>query len=127
MLSPHLRKFSDLYTAYGLGAVKNIWLITCLIPLARTANLNKKKGYMGTVLDNGGTKPSGHHKRLVGFFPDWCGKESLPNYLLHISIYSPSPHTRNTPLPKSNYPASGSPRAPKNTLPHFYFSPKTLN
>ena len=39
MLSPHLRKFSDLYAAHGLGVVKNIWLITCLIPLARTANL----------------------------------------------------------------------------------------
>ena len=45
MLSLHLRKFSDLYAAYGLGAVKNIWLITCLIPLARTANLNKMKDY----------------------------------------------------------------------------------
>jgi hypothetical protein len=28
MPSPHLRKFSDLYTTYGLGAVKNIWLLT---------------------------------------------------------------------------------------------------
>ena len=45
MLSPHLRKFSDLYAAHGLGSVKNIWLITCLIPLARTANLNKMKDY----------------------------------------------------------------------------------
>ena len=50
MLSPHLRKFSDLYAAYGLGSVKNIWLITCLIPLARTANLNKMKDYIGAVL-----------------------------------------------------------------------------
>ena len=43
MLPPQLRKFTDLYENYGLGAVKNIWLLTCLIPLARTVNLNKLK------------------------------------------------------------------------------------
>lgn len=33
MFPPHLRKFSDLYSTYSLGAVKNIWLLTCLLPL----------------------------------------------------------------------------------------------
>jgi hypothetical protein len=40
MLLPHLRKLSDLYASYSLGAVKNTWLITCLIPLTHSANLN---------------------------------------------------------------------------------------
>jgi hypothetical protein len=39
MLFPHLRKFSDFYEKYGYGAVKNIWLLTCLIPIARTVKL----------------------------------------------------------------------------------------
>ncbi len=51
MLSPHLRKFSDLYATYGLGAVKNIWLLTGLIPLARTSNLDKMKDYTRAVPD----------------------------------------------------------------------------
>ena len=29
---PHLRKFRDLYEKYGLGAVKNLWLLNCLLP-----------------------------------------------------------------------------------------------
>lgn len=45
MLPPHLRKFSDLYDSYGLGAVKNTWLLTCLLPIARTVNLYKMKDY----------------------------------------------------------------------------------
>ena len=45
MLPSHLRKFSDFYEKYGLGTVKNFWLLTCLIPLARTVNLNKLKDH----------------------------------------------------------------------------------
>ena len=86
MLSPHLRKFSDLYAAYGLGAVKNIWLITCLIPLARTANLNKMKDYIGAVLPKDGTQPSSHYKRLIRFFQDWGGKDALLNDLLRLNL-----------------------------------------
>ena len=39
MLLPHLRKFTDLYENFGLGAVKNIWLLVSLLPLVRTVNL----------------------------------------------------------------------------------------
>src|SRR5215207_5536868 len=71
MLPPHLRKFSDLYDSYGLGAVKNVWLLTCLIPLARTVNLNKLKDYVGGVLGNESSTPESHYKRLTRFFQDW--------------------------------------------------------
>jgi len=57
MLPPHLRKFSALYETYGLGAVKNVWLLTCLLPLARTVNLNKLKDYVSGVLENEHSKP----------------------------------------------------------------------
>ena len=77
MLSPHLRKFSALYEKYGLGAVKNIWLLTCLIPLSRTANLYKMKDYVGGVLGNADSKCESHYKRLIRFFQDWGGKEEL--------------------------------------------------
>ena len=53
MLPPHLRKFRAFYDFYGLGAVKNIWLLTCLLLLARTVNLNKIKDYVGIVLNTG--------------------------------------------------------------------------
>lgn len=43
MLPPRLRKFSTLYESYGLRVVKNIWLLVCLLPLARTVNLYKMK------------------------------------------------------------------------------------
>ena len=54
MLSPHLRKFSDLYATYDLGAVK----ISADYLLARTANLNKMKDYIRAVLPKDGTQPS---------------------------------------------------------------------
>lgn len=28
----HLLKFNEIFDTYGLGAVKNVWLLTCLIP-----------------------------------------------------------------------------------------------
>ena len=34
-----------------------MWLITCLTPLARTANLNKVKDNMGAVPPQYGTQP----------------------------------------------------------------------
>ena len=71
MLSPQLRKFSALYEKYGLGAIKNIWLLTCILPLARTTNLNKMKDYVGGVLGNEDSKPESHYKRLTRFFQDW--------------------------------------------------------
>jgi hypothetical protein len=46
MLSPHFRKFTDIYEKYGIGAVKKFWLLTCLIPLGRTLNLNKLKDFV---------------------------------------------------------------------------------
>jgi hypothetical protein len=82
MLSPHLRKFSDLYEKYGLGAVKNFWLLTCILPIARTTNLNKLKDHVGGLLGNEGTEPSSHYRRLTRFFEDWGGREDLLHDLL---------------------------------------------
>ena len=65
MLPPHLRKFTELYESYGLGAVKNVWLLTCLIPLARTVNLFKMKDYVGGVLGKENTNPDSDYKRLT--------------------------------------------------------------
>ena len=86
MLSPHLRKFSDLYASYGLGAVKNIWLLTSLIPLARTSNLNKMKDYIGAVLDKEGTQPDSHYKRLIRFFQTWGQSKKLLNDLMRLNL-----------------------------------------
>ena len=85
MLSPHLRKFSDLYVAYGLSAVKYIRLINCLIPLARTANLYKMKDYIGGPLHKDNTQPSSRYKRPVRFFQVWGGKTEVLNALLRLS------------------------------------------
>jgi hypothetical protein len=77
MLPPHLRKFSDLYARYGLGAVKNVWLLTCLLPIARTVNLYKMKDYVGGVLEKEGTQSHSHYKRLIRFFQDWGENREL--------------------------------------------------
>lgn len=82
MLPPHLRKFSDLYSNYGLGAVKNFWLLTCLLPLSRTVNLNKMKDYVGGVLENEQTDPKSHYRRLTRFFEDWGGREDFLHDLM---------------------------------------------
>ena len=71
MLPPHLRKFADFYNSYGLGAVKNLWLLTCLLPVARTVNLYKLKDYVGGLLKNTETDPLSHYRRLTRFFDDW--------------------------------------------------------
>jgi hypothetical protein len=86
MLPPHLRKFSDLYDSYGLGAVKNIWLLACLVPLARTVNLYKMKDYVGGVLDKESTQPQSHYKRLIRFFQDWGGRKELLHDLMRQSL-----------------------------------------
>ncbi len=65
MLLPHLCKFSELYSKYGLGAVKNLWLLMSLIPIARTVNLHKLKDYVGGVLENEQTEAQSHYKRLT--------------------------------------------------------------
>ena len=86
MLPPHLHKFTDLYGSYGLGAVKNFWLLTCLIPLARTVNLNKMKDYVGGVLGNENTDPDSNYKRLIRFFQDWGGREDLLHDLMRQNL-----------------------------------------
>jgi len=86
MLLPHLRKFSDLYETYGLGAVKNIWLLTCLLPLARTVNLYKIKDYVGGVLGKEGTQPQSHYKRLIRFFSDWGERQDLLHSLMRQNL-----------------------------------------
>lgn len=86
MLPPHLRKFSDLYETYGLGAVKNIWLLTCLLPLARTVNLYKLKDYVGGVLGKEGTRPDSHYKRLIRFFQDWGENQGLLHDLMRHNL-----------------------------------------
>lgn len=82
MLPPHLRKFSNLYDSYGLGAVKNIWLLICLLPIARTVNLYKMKDYVGGVLGKEGTQPGSHYKRLTRFFQDWGDRQELLHDLM---------------------------------------------
>lgn len=86
MLPPHLRKFNELYTSYGLGAVKNIWLLVSLIPLGRTANLYKLKDYVGGVLGNRETQSESHYKRLIRFFQDWGGNEDLRHKLMGLNL-----------------------------------------
>ena len=77
MLSPHLRKFTDIYEKYGLGAVKNLWLLTCILPLSRTVNLYKIKDYVGGLLSKSAIKPGSNYKRLTRFFDDWGGREDF--------------------------------------------------
>lgn len=77
-----MRKFSDLYEKYGLGAVKNFWLLRCLLPLARTVNLYKMKDYVGGVLENDETAPMSHYRRLTRFFEDWGGREDFLHDLM---------------------------------------------
>ena len=64
MLPQHLRKFSDLYEKYGLGAVKNLWLLTCLLPIARTVNLYKWKDHVGGLLGKQEVEASSHYRQL---------------------------------------------------------------
>jgi Transposase DDE domain len=86
MLSPHLRKFSDFYEKYGLGAVKNLWLLTCLIPIARTVNLYNLKDHVGGLLEKRGIDPMSHYRRLTRFFEDWGGREDFLHDLLHQNL-----------------------------------------
>ena len=86
MLPPHLRKFSDFYEKHGLGAVKNLWLLTSLIPLARTVNLYKLKDYVGGVLEKPDVEPSSHYRRLTRFFEDWGGREDLLHDVLRQNL-----------------------------------------
>ncbi len=86
MLSPHLRKFNELYQNYGLGAVKNIWLLVSLLPLGRTVNLYKLKDYVGGVLDRPSSQPQSHYKRLIRFFQDWGACEELRHDLMRMNL-----------------------------------------
>jgi hypothetical protein len=86
MLSPHLRKFSEFYESYGLGAVKNLWLLTCMIPVARTVNLNKLKDHVGGLLENDKSSPGSHYRRLTRFFEDWGGHEGLLHDLMRQNL-----------------------------------------
>jgi hypothetical protein len=86
MLPPHLRKFSEFYKNYGLGAVKNIWLLTCLLPIARTVNLNKLKDHVGGLLEKPGVEPSSHYRRLTRFFEEWGGHEGFLNDVLRQNL-----------------------------------------
>lgn len=71
MLTPQLRKFSDLYDKYGLGATKNLHLICQLIILGRTCSLWKLKDYVGLALDKPLVQPASHYQRLIRFFDAW--------------------------------------------------------
>ena len=86
MLPPHLRKFKDLYDSYGLGAVKNVWLLTCLLPIARTVNLYKMKDYVGGVLGKENTQPCSHYKRLIRFFQYWGDSPDLLHDLMRHNL-----------------------------------------
>ena len=86
MLPPHLRKFTELFECYGLGAVKNLWLLTSLVPLARTVNLYKMKDYVGGVLNKANSNPDSDYKRLIRFFQMWGGREDLLHDLMHQNL-----------------------------------------
>lgn len=86
MLPSHLRKFTKLYTSYGLGAVKNIWLLVCLLPLGRTVNLNKLKDYVGGVLPQSKASPQSHYKRLIRFFQKWSSDIGLRHSLMQLNV-----------------------------------------
>lgn len=86
MLPPHLRKFTELYENYGLGAVKNIWLLVSLLPLGRTVNLYKLKDYVGGVMDSSSSQPQSHYKRLIRFFQDWGGCLELLHDLMRLNL-----------------------------------------
>ena len=86
MLSPHVRKFSDLYASYGLGAVKNILLLTSILPLARTVNLYKLKDFVGAALGETKSRPQSHYKRLIRFFQDWGESDNLFHSLLKTNL-----------------------------------------
>ena len=81
MLTPQLRKFSDLYDKYGLGATKNLHLICQLIILGRTCSLWKLKDYVGLVLDKPLVQPASHYQRLIRFFDAW---QDDTNFLLDV-------------------------------------------
>lgn len=70
MLTLQLRKFSDLYSNYGLGALKNLDLMLQLLIVGRTANLWKLKDYVGLVLGNEQVQPDSQYRRLIRFFND---------------------------------------------------------
>ncbi|MBK8922363.1 MAG: hypothetical protein IPM81_12810 [Saprospirales bacterium] len=86
MLLPHLRKFSELYDSHGLGAVKNVWLLTCLLPLARTGNLYKMKDFVGGVRKKPDTQPQSHYKRLIRVFQDWADRLDLLHDLMRHNL-----------------------------------------
>ena len=50
MRTLHLRKFKELYTECGLGAVKNLHLLVQSLLPGRTVNLCKLKVYVGLAL-----------------------------------------------------------------------------
>lgn len=86
MLPSHLRKFTKLYTSYGLGAVKNVWLLVCLLQLGRTVNLNKLKDYVGGLLPQSKASPNSHYKRLIRFFQKWSKDLGLRHSLMQLNV-----------------------------------------
>ena len=72
-----LRKFSDLYSKYGLGAVKNLHLLVQLLLICRTVNLWKLKDYVGMVLGNTNVQNTSHYRRLIRFFESWSDDEDF--------------------------------------------------
>lgn len=77
MLTLQLRKFNDLYSSYGLGAVKNLHLMLQLLLIGRTTNLWKLKDYVGLVLGNDQVQPDSHYKRLIRFFDEMSSDEAF--------------------------------------------------
>jgi len=77
MRTLQLRKFNDLYSKYGLGAVKNLHLLVQLLILGRTVNLWKLKDYVGMVLGNVETLPESNYRRLTRFFDTWSACEGF--------------------------------------------------
>jgi hypothetical protein len=68
MLTPQLRKFTNLYHNHGLSAVRNLHIMVQLLLIARTVNLWKLKDYVGLILGNVAVLPGSHYRRLTRFF-----------------------------------------------------------
>ena len=77
MFSLCLRKFSEFYERYGLGGVKNLWLIQSPVPKNRTFFKNVQQYGDDPVQRNGQIAQSCHKPPLVlskhlGPCANWC-------------------------------------------------------
>ena len=86
MFSLYQVKFSTFVANHGLGAVKNVWLLTSLLPIAWTVNLNKLKDHIGSALENFDVTLLSHYRRLTRFFKDWGNNQEFRHDLIRQNL-----------------------------------------